>query len=36
MIDDEHLATLLPREKINVVFALCGGHIMPIFRGLLD
>ena len=37
MIDGGHLvAKMLQREKIDVVFTLCGGHIMPIYNGLLD
>ncbi len=31
MLDGGHLvAKMLRREKIDVVFTLCGGHIMPI------
>ncbi len=37
MLDGGHLvAKMLRREKIDVVFTLCGGHIMPIYNGLLD
>lgn len=37
MQDGGHLvAAMLKRENIDVVFTLCGGHIMPIYNGLLD
>jgi thiamine pyrophosphate-dependent acetolactate synthase large subunit-like protein len=37
MQDGGHLvATMLKLEKIDTVFTLCGGHIMPIYNGLLD
>jgi acetolactate synthase I/II/III large subunit len=37
MLDGGHLvARMLKREGIDVVFTLCGGHIMPIYNGLLD
>ncbi len=37
MLDGGHLvAEMLKREKIDVVFTLCGGHIMPIYSGLID
>src|SRR5512136_733143 len=37
MMDGSHLAAhMLPREGIDTVFTLCGGHIMPIYNGLLD
>ncbi|MBI5035540.1 MAG: hypothetical protein HZB51_33870 [Chloroflexi bacterium] len=37
MFDGGHLvAKMLKRENIDVVFTLCGGHIMPIYNGLLD
>lgn len=37
MQDGGHLvAAMLKRENIDVVFTLCGGHIMPIYNGLID
>src|SRR5512142_742346 len=37
MLDGGHLvAGMLKREHIDVAFTLCGGHIMPIYNGLLD
>jgi acetolactate synthase-1/2/3 large subunit len=37
MLDGGHLvAKMLKQEKIDAVFALCGGHIMPIYNGLID
>lgn len=37
MLDGGHLvAQMLKREKIDTVFTLCGGHIMPIYNGLID
>src|SRR5512141_625712 len=37
MFDGGHLvAKMLKRENIDMVFTLCGGHIMPIYNGLLD
>ena len=37
MLDGGHLvAAMLQREEIDTVFTLCGGHIMPIYNGLLD
>src|SRR5512135_3395038 len=30
------VAGMLKRERIDVAFTLCGGHIMPIYNGLLD
>src|SRR5512143_1572 len=37
MLDGGHLvAGMLKRERIDVAFTLCGGHIMPIYNGLLD
>ena len=37
MQDGGHLvARMLARENIDAVFTLCGGHIMPIYNGLLD
>jgi acetolactate synthase-1/2/3 large subunit len=37
MLDGGHLvAAMLAREKIDTVFTLCGGHIMPIYNGLID
>ncbi len=37
MLDGGHLvAQMLRREKIDTVFTLCGGHIMPIYNGLID
>src|SRR5512142_1169962 len=37
MFDGGHLvARALKQEGIDVVFTLCGGHIMPIYNGLID
>lgn len=37
MPDGAHLvARMLKRENVDIVFTLCGGHIMPIYNGLLD
>ncbi len=37
MLDGGHLvAGMLKREHVDVVFTLCGGHIMPIYNGLID
>ncbi|MGE5265243.1 MAG: thiamine pyrophosphate-binding protein, partial [Acidobacteriota bacterium] len=37
MLDGGHLvAGMLKRERVDIVFTLCGGHIMPIYNGLLD
>ncbi len=37
MLDGGHLvAKMLAREGVDTVFTLCGGHIMPIYNGLLD
>jgi len=37
MQDGGHLvARMLARENIDAVFTLCGGHIIPIYNGLLD
>src|SRR5512143_1119557 len=37
MLDGGHLvAGMLKRERVDVAFTLCGGHIMPIYNGLLD
>ncbi len=30
------VAKMLAREHVDAVFTLCGGHIMPIYNGLLD
>ena len=27
---------MLKQERIDTVFTLCGGHIMPIYNGLID
>ncbi len=37
MLDGGHLvAKMLAKEGVDAVFTLCGGHIMPIYDGLLD
>ncbi|MBI5304353.1 MAG: hypothetical protein HY868_19625 [Chloroflexi bacterium] len=37
MLDGGHLvARMLKQENVDTVFTLCGGHIMPIYNGLLD
>ncbi len=37
MLDGGHLVSkMLSREGVDAVFTLCGGHIMPIYNGLLD
>ncbi len=37
MLDGGHLvARMLKQEKVDVVFTLCGGHIMPMYNGLID
>lgn len=37
MLDGGHLVSkMLAREGVDAVFTLCGGHIMPIYNGLLD
>ena len=37
MLDGGHLvAKMLKAEGVEVVFTLCGGHIMPIYEGLID
>ncbi len=37
MLDGGHLvAKMLRQEKVEAVFTLCGGHIMPIYNGLID
>jgi acetolactate synthase I/II/III large subunit len=37
MLDGGHLvARMLKHEEIDTVFTLCGGHIMPIYNGLID
>lgn len=37
MLDGGHLvAKMLTREGVDVVFTLCGGHIMSMYAGLVD
>ncbi len=37
MLDGGHLVSkMLLHESVDAVFTLCGGHIMPIYNGLLD
>src|SRR5574340_1034848 len=37
MLDGGHLVSkMLAGERVDTVFTLCGGHILPIYNGLLD